>query len=81
MSGRKELETVERCETCKFWDLWEDQITEGDCRRGLRHINLPVVEEEHDLLYLGKCWAWPNHSADDWCGEYQPTPVPPADSQ
>ncbi len=70
----------ERCETCRFWTAAQGSPAGlyprlGECRRGLRHVNLPASLDDESAGYFG--WVWPDHDAGDWCGEYQPRkPLP-----
>ena len=96
MSERKELPTVERCETCKFYVCagpHNDDMDEGDesvpvdeydptehGRAGIcrRYPPVKTMDEPDELIALA---CYPVARPWWWCGEYQPTPVPPADGQ
>ena len=73
MSDRKELPTVDRCETCRFWKEWlvksdELHAGRGDCRRYPPVAISPVDDEE------GVQYAQPHTLKDEWCGEWKPIP-------
>lgn len=56
------------CETCRFWDRYEDEwvskggLPEGDCHRYPPHPWDDVIASRQ----------WVLTEIDDWCGEYQP---------
>ena len=57
-------ERAERCETCRFFDPYEDEggIEDGWCHRYPPSIKYPKVIRCHCPVVL----------IDDWCGEWKP---------
>lgn len=56
------------CHTCRYWKETteaEDQERNGQCRRSRPYV-LHDGEE-------GPYTMWPYTTADDWCGDHQPT--------
>lgn len=53
-----------RCDECRFWDAIP--IVGNAKPHGWCHRNAPVFVEYQN----GK--TWPETTADDWCGEFQP---------
>lgn len=77
MSERKEIPTVggegaevraERCETCRFWEPYNDF---GYCRR-FPPVNLAVNRDNyHESDHPPLEAAQPATEPDDWCGEWK----------
>lgn len=83
MSERKELATVvEACNGCRFW-LCRVKVpfVSPD---GLRKWDTAAEYEDSRDDAAGECRRYPkpiDKYTNEWCGEYQPTPVPPAPAQ
>ncbi len=59
-----------RCDKCRFY---EDDIGDSDgyCHRHAP-VNLTVTDDRHRVSY----GRWPKVGSDNWCGDYEPSPVP-----
>lgn len=68
-----EEERPERCETCRFWakdsTAKQDKLGQRFC---LRYPPQLVVFEVSNGEQEA-CDVWPETSASDWCGEWQPS--------
>jgi hypothetical protein len=67
------MDRKERCETCR-WSMpcKNCRLMTGtvQCRRHPPAVAvLRLLTEES-----ARCSVWPHPMADDWCGEWQPTP-------
>lgn len=79
--GTKE-ERADRCETCRFYANVDNEMSGlADCRR-YPPVMVPVTEQ-HDRTWLVKYslykpndGGWPLVWPEDWCGEWQPKPLP-----
>ena len=65
---------VEKCGTCRFWDDTRELADEGVCRRHAPQATVTPDDDEHGFNLFP---SWPLTLAAEWCGEYQPAPVPP----
>lgn len=68
-------ENKERCETCRFWLLFDDNpkdMAMGYCRR-YPPIPSPWEDENDDpiLNLQPETFLQPMTYLDEWCGEYQ----------
>lgn len=67
-------ERADRCETCRYWDVWDDPVSAtgssfqfGECRR---HAPRPYLESDDPTLI--EPVTWPNTRMTSWCGEWKP---------
>jgi hypothetical protein len=68
-------ERTERCENCLFWDKW-DGVDQGRCRRYppvLMTLKAMAQVVDDEDIYSGR---YPETDTFDWCGEFQPKPIP-----
>ena len=58
MTDNTEQPRARRCETCRFWDHYQNIKGRGCCR-----IRAPIGINDDD--------GWPTTRLDDWCGEWK----------
>ena len=63
-------EREQRCENCRFWDLYD--VTVGCGAFGECHRNPPPPYYEDDKPEPVDIGRWPSTWHNDWCGEWQP---------
>lgn len=62
---------MECCDNCRFFDSLKTKWADGHCRRYPPAVVYLRKTETYDTMIQ------PHVGADQWCGEWQPTP--PAD--
>ena len=80
-AGKASLDPLVRCETCKYWDHYEDveavdkgRTSYGRCRRYPAQY-MPDADDGdgEDPWYK---WNQPAMFNDEWCGEHTPNARP-----
>ena len=56
-----------RCDKCRFY---EDDIGDGYCHRH-SPVNLTVTDDRYRVFY----GRWPKVGSDNWCSDYEPSPL------
>ena len=61
-------DTHPTCSTCRHWRPGDTRESPGECRR---HAPRPIMLAGS----VATPWPWPPTLADQWCGEWAPSPV------